>query len=269
MSIPKQIYFFICVFLSLICLSCSRNPNHLLQGYIEGEYIYISSKSSSVITDLNVVRGQQVKKGDLLFHLEAEPEVYDVDAAKAEAQQLQAELDFTKIQFKRQKLLYPKGATDESTVDQSERDFESKAKQLQATLVDLKKAEWNLARKSFFAPIDSQVVDTYYRIGERVSVNQPILSLLSPTYIHVLFYIPEPLLSQIRIGQTISFTCDGCKSETNAVINYISPEAEYTPPIIYSKDTRYKLVYLVRAQMPPDIAKQFHPGQPVDILLHD
>jgi HlyD family secretion protein len=67
----------------------------------------------------------------------------------------------------------------------------------------------------------------------------------------------------------MSFTCDGCSGSTNAHIEYISPEAEYTPPVIYSRDTRYKLVYLIRASMRENIAKNFHPGQPIDVYLNN
>lgn len=75
------------------------------------------------------------------------------------------------------------------------------------------------------------------------------------------------MLSTLKLNQKITFGCDSCKHRTEAFISYISPEAEYTPPVIYSKDSREKLVYLIRADMPEEIAKQFHPGQPIDVYL--
>ena len=120
------------------------------------------------------------------------------------------------------------------------------------------------------APVSGQVIDTYFRVGEKVPLDQPVLAILAPENIKVLFYIPEMQLSQIKLGQTIEFTCDSCHNRTAAKISYISPTAEYAPPIIYSKDSREKLIYLVRADMPKDIAQKFHPGQPIDVYLsHD
>jgi HlyD family secretion protein len=48
-------------------------------------------------------------------------------------------------------------------------------------------------------------------------------------------------------------------------VSYISPKAEYTPPVIYSQASRSKLVFMVEAVFPPDIAAGLHPGQPVDV----
>ena len=78
--------------------------------------------------------------------------------------------------------------------------------------------------------------------------------------------MPEPLLSQLKLGTRIGFQCDGCKT-TYATITYISPQAEYTPPVIYSRESRGKLVYRVECKMPSEVAVKFHPGQPVDVFL--
>ena len=48
-------------------------------------------------------------------------------------------------------------------------------------------------------------------------------------------------------------------------ISYISPHAEYTPPVIYSKESRDKLVFMVEAVFDPATAAKLHPGQPVDV----
>ncbi len=93
------------------------------------------------------------------------------------------------------------------------------------------------------APLAALVFDTYFRAGEKVEANRPVLSLLSPNNIKVLFYITETQLSRIKIGQKIYFTCDGC-ADKNRGLNYLHfTRSKYTPPVIYSKDTRYKLVY--------------------------
>lgn len=268
MIVSKINLIFSLVLLSFIT-SCSRHSGDHLQGYIEGEFIYVTSLVPGKLLNLNVTRGQQVTTNQQLFNLDPQPEIDTEMAAKATLEQLRAELIFDKVQLERQINLYPQKATDKSSVDRAQRDFDSKSQQIQSAIAQLKQTEWSLHQKTIYAPLDSEVSDIYFRLGENVAANQPVMSLLAPRYIHVLFYVPESLLSQIRIEQTISFTCDNCKDETHAIIHYISPQAEYTPPIIYSKDTRYKLVYLIRADMPDDVAKQFHPGQPVDVSLHE
>ncbi|MBV8803303.1 MAG: efflux RND transporter periplasmic adaptor subunit [Gammaproteobacteria bacterium] len=241
----------------------------MLQGYIEGEYTYISSSVSGTLFSLNVSRGQQINKNQLLFTLDPQPDQAVMEAAQATVEQLQAQVSLANIQWIRQQKLYVKNATDKASLDEAATTYTSNVKQLQNAKATLTKEQWAFQQKTIYAPISGYVNDTFYRIGEKVTANQPVLSILCSENIKVLFYIPETQLSTIHLGQHIVFTCDGCKKSTSATITYISSEAEYTPPIIYSKDTRYKLVYLVRAQMPKNIAYQFHPGQPVDISLDE
>jgi HlyD family secretion protein len=259
---------FILSIISFLCLSCSNHEGEL-QGYIEGQYTYIGSGVAGTLFTLDVARGQTVSKDQLLFTLDPEPEKSIMEAANATVEELEAQVAFAKIQWGRQQKLYVANATDKASLDQAETTYTSTLKQLKNAQLIFLKEQWAFQQKTVYAPISGYVNDTFYRIGEDINPNQSVLAILAPENIKVLFYIPEKQLSTIRLGQTITFTCDGCKKATAAKITYISSEAEYTPPIIYSHDTRYKLVYLVRADMPKEIAVQFHPGQPVDIMLNE
>jgi HlyD family secretion protein len=261
----------LCCWLTVLvmCTSCSRDSKNTLQGYIEGEYTYISSGIGGTLFSLNVARGQPVSKNQLLFTLDPQPDQAIMEAAKATVGQLIAQVDFAKIQWIRQQKLFEKNATDKASLDQAATTYTSNVKQLQNVQSAFLKEQWAFQQKTIYAPVSGYVNDTFYRLGEKVIANQPVISLLAPENIKVLFYIPEKQLSTIHLGQPITFSCDGCKQKTTVKITYISSAAEYTPPIIYSRDTRYKLVYLVRADLPINIAQQFHPGQPVDITLHE
>ena len=258
--------------LLLLCLtilvSCSSDDQHLY-GYIEGEYTYIASGIAGTLFSLEVKRGQAVKKDELLFKLDQQPDLAAMEAAKANVGQLQSDVALAKVVLQRYKALYQHNAADKNTVDEKQNDYDSKVKQLQSSENNVIESTWSYNQKTAYAPVSGRVFDTFYRVGEKVAANQPVLAILTPDNIRVLFYIPEKQLSTIHIGQQISFSCDGCKNKTKATISYISPEAEYTPPVIYSQDTRFNLVYLVRAEMPVEIAQQFHPGQPLEIDLND
>lgn len=255
------------IILIFTLVSCSEQKNAPLSGYIEGEYTYIGSGIAGTLFTLNVARGQQVQKDTLLFTLDPEPDKSAMEAIKANVQQLEAEVQLAAVVLKRYKDLLAHHAADQNTVDEKQTDYDSKTKQLEAAKKNLAESGWAYHQKIVYAPISGLVYDTFYRIGEKVAANQPVLAILAPYNIKVLFYIPERELSTIHLGQKIMFSCDGCKNKTIATISYISPEAEYTPPIIYSQDTRYKLVYLVRANLLEKDAMTFHPGQPLDIFL--
>lgn len=262
-----------CFLLSLFLLfsfvtGCDQHKT-VLSGYIEGEYTYIASGVSGTLTKFAVVRGQQVKQNEPLYTLDPQPELAILDENKARLSQLQVQLALAAVQFERQASLFQTHAASQVAYDIAKSDFHTKQNKVLEINANIARATWALEQKTMTAPVSGLVFDTYFRLGEKVPLNQPVLAILAPENIHVLFYIPETELSQIKIGEIINFTCDSCTHKAQAKISYISPEAEYTPPVIYSRDTRTDLVYLVRADMSPTVATQFHPGQPVDIELNE
>jgi HlyD family secretion protein len=111
------------------------------------------------------------------------------------------------------------------------------------------------------APKKARVEDVFFHAGEWAPANQPILSLLPDERIKVRFFVPEKSLAAYRIGRTVKFACDGCAKGMSATIEFVSPRPEFTPPVIYSRDARDRLVYLVEARP----AVRLNPGQPVDV----
>jgi HlyD family secretion protein len=91
--------------------------------------------------------------------------------------------------------------------------------------------------------------------------------MLPPANVKVRFFVPEPLLGTLWVGRTVVLRCDGAASAVPAKVTYISAESEYTPPVIYSNETRSKLVYLIEARPDPAQARNLHPGQPVVVAL--
>lgn len=249
-----------------ISTGCSMS-SHLFSGYIEGEYTYISSGMTGTLLQLYVQQGQNIKKGDLLFQLDPEPELSTVTSEQANVKDYESQVIFAKNQLIRQQKLFSTKNTTRVDLDQAETSLNSKLQQAAAENSRLIQAKWMLSQKKIFAPVSGVVFDVFYRVGEKVEAAHPVLAILAPENIKVQFYVPENILSLIHLGQKISFTCDSCYTRKIATISYISPEAEYTPPIIYNKDTRYKLVYLIRAIIPENEAIMFHPGQPVDVDL--
>ena len=97
-------------------------------------------------------------------------------------------------------------------------------------------------------------------------IGAPVVSLLPPGNVKVRFFVPETKLGAVAVGQKVTLACDGCGSIAGTIV-FIATQAEYTPPVIYSKDNRTKLVFLVEAKPAPEDAMKLHPGQPVDVTL--
>jgi HlyD family secretion protein len=111
------------------------------------------------------------------------------------------------------------------------------------------------------APANARVEDVFFHAGEWAPANQPILSLLPDARIKLRFFVPEKALSAYRVGRVVRFACDGCPTGLTARIDFVSPRPEFTPPVIYSREARDRLVYLVEARP----SRRLNPGQPVDV----
>jgi HlyD family secretion protein len=96
-----------------------------------------------------------------------------------------------------------------------------------------------------------------------VSANQPVVSLLPDNKIKVRFYVPEAEVARYRPGTDVRFSCDACVSGLTATIRYVSPRPEFTPPVIFSRDSRDRLVFMVEAY--PKRPAGLQPGLPVDV----
>ena len=126
-------------------------------------------------------------------------------------------------------------------------------------------AEWNVAQKSQSALQSALVYDTLYRPGEYVAAAHPVVVLLPPGNLKVRFFVPEVEFATLRAGQTVRIHIDGRAAPLTGRISYLSPQPEFTPPVLYNRENRSKLSFMVEASLTPGDAGDLHPGQPVDV----
>jgi len=138
---------------------------------------------------------------------------------------------------------------------------------VEAQRAALDKAKWSFDQKQQFTPANAAVHDTLYRPGEYVAAQNPVVVLLPPENLKVRFFVPQATLPQIKTGQAVSVKPDGAAHPLNATVNFISTQAEYTPPVIFSRETRANLVFMIEAKFSPTDVAELRPGQPVDVTL--
>lgn len=296
---------------------CGRPQRDAVQGYVEGEYVYVASPLPGALETLSVQRGAQVKVGDPLFALECGAETaaraqaakrfeeglamlddarkgkrpVELDAIEAQLSQARAAFALSEKESARQDELFRGGASSAQDLDRarSARDQDrQRVAQLDADLktaelgsrgdqiaaaeanvraleAALAKADWDLLQKHQSAPQEGLVFDTLYRAGEWVPAGRPIVSLLPPVGIKVRAFVPQARLGTLHAGDPAQVFVDGIAEPFAGRISFISPQAEYTPPVIYSQASRGKLVFMVEITFDPATAAMLHPGQPVDV----
>lgn len=217
----------------------------------------------------------------------------EIDAARAQLAQAEAASLLSTKEYARQLDLVSKGFVSQQAADAAKaardrdhnrvvelqndlattragaRPDEIRAAEAQAAAAReaLAQADWRLKQKSVASSVTGIVTDTMFVRGEFVAAGAPVVSLLPPANVKVRFFVPEPRLGAVKVGQKVSLACDGCASAMGATISFIAPQAEYTPPVIYIRDSRAKLVFLVEARPASEDAVKLHPGQPVDVTL--
>jgi HlyD family secretion protein len=217
----------------------------------------------------------------------------EVETVAEQLRQAQAARELSAANFRRQESLFRSGFISQAALDDARTKLKSddaavaqlraavqtatlpgRPDEIRAAQADadaarqaLAQSDWRLSQRAIAAPQSGRVNDTYYVIGDFVPAGSPIVSLLPPANVKVRFYAPETVLGRLRPGQAVSFACDGCGAPITATISFISDHAEFTPPVIYSKENRAKLVFLVEAKLAPDVAAGLNPGQPVDVTL--
>jgi HlyD family secretion protein len=147
------------------------------------------------------------------------------------------------------------------------RDREISAQQaaMQAAQSALQMAQWRLDQRHVVAPVAGTIADVLAEPGETLAAGSPVVSLLPPANIFVRFFVPETALANVHLGDKVGIACDNCPKDLQATISFIAPQAEYTPPVIYSDANRSKLVYLVEAHPSAQQAERINPGQPVTV----
>ncbi|CAM5561764.1 hypothetical protein MAUB1S_09415 [Mycolicibacterium aubagnense] len=130
----------------------------------------------------------------------------------------------------------------------------------------LDQAEWRLSKRTLVAPAAGRVDDIIRHAGDTAGPSAPVLSVLPDGAVKLTVYVPEASLSAVKVGGELAVRCDGCPPDLKARISYVSPDPEFTPPVIYSLENRQKLVYLVEAR-PISATGPLQPGQIVDVDL--
>ena len=286
----------------IVMASCSNTQLPTYQGYVEGEFVNVSTSEAGRLERLLVTRGQQAPIGAPLFTLEAEPQAASVlqarqqlGAAEAQLKDLRTgkrppEVDVIRAQLA-QALAEEKKAAVKQVRDEAQNraggisqaqleDTRAAASTSAARVRELRsqlevaalpgreeqikaqtataaaaraavdQAEWKLQQKTVTASRSGLVFDTPYRQGEWVPAGNPVVRLLPPENVKVRFFVPETIVGSLSPGREVIVHCDGC------------PAA-----IIYSNETRSKLVFMIEAHPSPDLASGLHPGQPVAVRL--
>ncbi|OAN50730.1 hypothetical protein A6A04_17405 [Paramagnetospirillum marisnigri] len=218
--------------------------------------------------------------------------VLEIQAMEAQKAQAEADLRLSEVQWRRQSDLIRTETTSRSALDNARSVLERNRARVaeltaqlgfareggrsaeiaaadasvEAAAAALAQAEWRLSKRVAEAPVAALVEDVLFRVGEDVGPGQPVVSLLPPGNVVLRFYLGPERLGRLAPGARLNVSCDGCPAGLVATVSFVAREAAYAPPVIYSRDNKDKLVFLVEAR-PVEPSDRLRPGQPVTLAI--
>jgi HlyD family secretion protein len=218
----------------------------------------------------------------------------EIEAVAEQLRQAQAARDLSAANLRRQQDLFRAGFVSQATLDdartalkrddalvnqlkasvETTKQSTGRPDEIRAAEADVRAAretvaqsQWRLGQRAVASPAAGLVHDTYYVVGDFVPAGSPVAAILPPGNVKARFFVPEPLVGRLKRGDAVTLACDGCGAPIAATIVFISDRVEFTPPVLYSKENRAKLVFLVEAKPALSDATRLKPGQPVDVTL--
>ncbi len=214
------------------------------------------------------------------------PEIAVIEAQIAETT---AALDMARRDFERQQALFTRNVVSEAQLDRAREaitvaaarlkaverqkdvaklpartpEIEAAERAVQAAEAAYAQARTRLNKHIVQAPADGRIEDVYYEAGEVAAAGAPIVSLLPEGRRKVIFFVPEPARPGVPAGTSVAVTCNGCPDGITAEIVFLATESEFTPPVIFSRETSDKLVFRAEARLPDNAALPL--GQPVEV----
>ncbi len=268
---------FLMISLALLAAACAREPNNVLQGYGEADYIYLSSQETGVVSELSVREGDIVEAGARIFSLDPDRLAFNEESARAQGaaaasaiRTAQAQATLAQRNYSRGAELFERGFyprarldSDRAAMDSANAQLAQSRRQAGAAGAATGLARARLGDATGQAPAAGTIQQIFHRPGEVVAAGQPIVALLTPDNMKVRFFAPETMLAQFPVGTRVLVSCDGCAQPVEARVSFVATEPQFTPPVIYSLDQREKLVFLIEARFGG--ATPIRPGMPVDV----
>jgi len=202
------------------------------------------ARAQQTLARSTLARTESLLARELVSEAKAEMDRAAVERADAHVTQLEAQLAVSELPARDAQVLAA-----EATLDAARAEADLAA----ARLDDMRVT----------APVQGRIEKVFFEAGEVAAAGAPVISILPPDALTVLFYLPQAERASFTIGEALALTCDGCPPGITATITRMAAQPQFTPPIIYSRDERARLVFRAEARLAPGTG--LLPGQPVTL----
>lgn len=252
-------------------------------GNFEADPVIVSTEVSGKILQLNVEKGQKIKTGfvaAVIDTVQTSIKLKQIDAQKAavvaKRQSIQSQIAVFEEQIKNlqtnekrvAQMVKDQAATQkqldditgqisviEKQIESTKTQFTSVNKELEVLNTQMEATLDLLGRSIIQSPVSGTILETYVEQGELATPGKALFKIANLDELTLKVYVSGAQLSKVKIGQPVNVIIDKTATENQALsgtVTWISPEAEFTPKIIQTKEERVKLVYAVKVAVKSD-----------------
>ena len=266
---------------AMLTLACSKKGDADAYGTFEATEVVVASQTTGQIERFVPVDGMRLQRGAIVavidttqLALERRQILAQRNAAGARSTEANRQVSVLLVQreiarraYERNRRLFADHAATAQQLDQTERDYRVLLAQIEAaraqgrsvaldvTSTDARVAQIadRIAKSTVTNPQPGTVLTTYAKAGEVVQPGQPLYKIADLDTLVLRAYVSESQLSSVRIGQQVQVHVDRGKGELLSLpgrVTWVSPQAEFTPTPIQTRDERADLVYAVKVLVP-------------------
>jgi HlyD family secretion protein len=293
----KRKYMTMMILVFILLAGCSRN-NEKSDGYgiFETDAVIVASEVQGKLLQFSVERGLQSEAGSvaaLIDTMQVKLKLDQIEAQKkavvAGRKSVEAQIAVYQEQkkniannLKRLEAMFTEGAATQKQLDDLTGEINVTDRQIasiqtrflqidsELEVLEAQRAATmdQLQRCSVISPVSGIVLETYIEEGELVTPGKPLFKLAPLEELTLKVYVSGAQLPQMKIGQKVQVLVDKSEKENQSfegTVTWISPQAEFTPKIIQTKEERVKLVYAVKVAVKNDGTLKI--GMPGEIRL--
>lgn len=272
---------------AMLAVSCSTETKFDAQGTFEATEVIISSEAAGRILNFDIEEGMAINADEPLavidsvqLHLQRSQLEAQLSAllnsrpdVQTQVASLREQIATLKVEQRRIENMLRDGAATEKQKDDVDAQIRILESQLSATLstlntntstinsnaeairVQISALDDRIAKCRATSPISGTVLVKYAQEGELATVGKPLVKIADLGNIYLRAYFTSDQLASIKLGDEVTVTADfGGEERYDYVgrVAWISPESEFTPKTIQTKDSRANLVYAVKIAVEND-----------------
>ena len=256
-------------------------------GRIEATQVDVAAKYPGRLATLTVDEGDEVTAGQRVATISspeteaqlraAQAQVLKAKQAFAEAvaliAQRKSDLDFTRTDYDRGKMLIEHGNIPQQVVDQRRNKFEAaeaayvaaNAKRdeadasIKAAEADVERLQAVLVDLVLVSPRSGRVQYRLARAGEVVAAGQRVLTILDLNDVYMTIYLPADVAGKLTLGDEARVIADPIPQYViPATISFVATDAQFTPKSVETEEERQKLMFRVKLQGDPKVLDKYH-----------